>query len=503
MKSKINLLLSISLMVGISQNSFAGQRTTEDLGKGAADVSGLIKKGSGEFCVIPLKYTLVGGNADEVMTDFSKKDLAKEQELCGIDFTTQPLCPKLNSTNPGVLVVKAENGIKPSDMTSAVCKAKKINGADLSIEAKFKQSITCSYAPSALAAYHLSRMMGSQLITPVAVVKTMKRTQHQKLGQQALGILSAKPSDLIFKSWTQFAARDSEGTEPKLYVDGGEFLYGALSENVKRENIYTEVSGVGPYETRYQRFSQQPPFKRVINEVDVEDIIGTKKDFKTALPVVQQMADVSNMVILDTLLSQDDRIGNIHFYLKYATIDADGKIHSDKLGKEDMAIVVKLLPSGKKISQLREADFAAMTPKFLAANPEVKKDKNFNADGILVREMVLKDNDCGVDVDKRSNQMRKINAIEAVRHVTPQAYKAIMALNREAKNGSNMKNFFVNTLLYRDVDFTKSKKSFTDNLEKVASILYTNCKSGALKIDLDYSFDHGNFASPEKISCEQ
>jgi hypothetical protein len=345
-------------------------------------------------------------------------------------------------------------------------------------------------------------MMGGQLNTPVAVVKTMDRKEHQELGKMALKILAPKPTEIIYKAWTQFAARDSEGTESKLYVDGGKFLYGSLSENIKRESNYTEVSGVGPYETRYERFSQQPPFKKVIDGRDVEDILGSAKDFKSSLPVIQQMADVSNMVVLDTLLSQDDRIGNIHFFVSYSSIDVDGKVHTKRLSKKDMEVITKLA-GAKPLSRLREVDFISMTDSFLKAKPEVTTDKKFSPGGVLVREMVLKDNDCGVDVDKRSNKMRKISAIEAVRHVTPQTYQAIMALQRDVNAAdSKMKEFFINTLLYRDIDYTKSGKSFTDNLSKVASVLKANCKNGSLKIDLDYSYDHNNFSTPKKISCD-
>jgi hypothetical protein len=503
MKSKLSLILSLPLICLTVQPTFAGQKSSADLAKGAIE-GGVTTNANSESCVVPFKYGLVGGDASTLLTDFSKGDSETEQELCKIDFSSQPLCPKLNSTNPGVLVVEVKEGsnIKKSEMTGDVCKAKKLKGEDLKIQAKFKQSITCSYAPSALAAYHLSRMMGGQLKTPVAVVKTMDRKAHQEIGKMAVKILAAKPSDIIYKSWAQFGLRDSEGTEPKLYVDGGKFLYGALSENIKKESNYTEVSGVGPYETRYERFSQQPPYKKVTDGRDIEDILGSAKSFKSSISIIQQMADVSNMVVLDTLLSQDDRIGNIHFYVSYASIDANGKVNKKTLPGDDMDIV-KELAGGKPLSKLREQDFIDMTDKFLKANPKVASSKKFSPNGVLIREMVLKDNDCGVDVDKRSNKMRKINAIETIRHVTPQTYQAIMALQRDVTiPNSKMKDFFTNTLLYRDIDYGKGGKSFTDNLNKVATVLKTNCNNGSLKIDLDYTYDHENFSAPKKISCD-
>ncbi|MGZ3769908.1 MAG: hypothetical protein ACXVCP_03285 [Bdellovibrio sp.] len=105
--------------------------------------------------------------------------------------------------------------------------------------------------------------------------------------------------------------------------------------------------------------------------------------------------------------------------------------------------------------------------------------------------MILKDNDCGVDVDRRTNNMRVINAIEQVRHISPNTYRQIMRLQQMADaSDSQLKSFFKNTLLYREKDFARtSRKSFLDNLNRVATVLKENCQTGALSLDLDPRFN--------------
>ncbi len=464
----------------------------------------------GDVCIIPYKYKL-----DETISH-KKKDLEKEHKLCEIDFNTRPLCPKLNSTNPGTLVVEMDQSKDHNffDPTDANCKNK-----DFGVEAKFKQSITCSYTPSALAAYHLSRILGNQLITPVTVARSMDQKKHEKLIDQALRILKGRNQEIIYKSWNQFKNQNATVSEPKLYLQSEKnpLLYGALSENPKREFIYTEVSGVGPYETRYERFRQQIPFKRVSDERSVKEIIEHETPHLKSLPALQQMIDVSNMIVLDTLLNQDDRIGNIHFYLSYATFNSDGSYTMDKLKKEDLNFIQNTQRKKyKSLSRWKEEDITNATEIYkkykLDQNLKENKKTSFNTNGILVRQMILKDNDCGVDVDKRSNNMKRISAVESLRHISPTTYHNLLRLHEAAQkrnhhndsNSRSLNEFFIKTLLYREKDYQNTKgKGFMDNLKKVTETLVKNCKNGLLKLDLEIQKTSSNrqFSYPTESQC--
>lgn len=485
MKTKI--ILSITSILSLTTSLHAGAALTLDSNKfklGATE-GGAIEFDKGDACIIPQKYSLTEKN------NYSTQDEKREKKLCKIDLNANALCPKLNSTNPGTLIIDPKDVPPGTVMTNSACKAKSFG-----VDAKFKQSITCSYAPSALAAYHLSRVLGNQLITPVAVARSMDSERHSAIIDQALSILTGRNSEIIYKSWDMFKTRNSKKhgseSEPKLYLSSshGPLLYGALSENLKRESIYTEVSGVGPYDTRYQRFTQQAPYKRVTDDKDVESIIGKNITDLIALPALQQMIDVSNMIVLDTLLNQDDRIGNIHFYLSYATLNTDGTYSMEPLDKESLFHVSGLNKQYKSLSRWREQDITNATGAYIKykqtqlAKKSPEEAKAFNTQGILLRQMVLKDNDCGVDVDKRSNNMRGISAIESLRHISPTTYLNILRLQKAVNNGTELKDFFLNTLLYRAKDFAGGRKTFVDNLNKVADTIKANCKNNSLKIDL-------------------
>jgi hypothetical protein len=513
------ILLTLSLVqAGLIPSAMAvnaaGFKTSVDLINGGSEK---IDVGNNEMCILPRDFALDGKMS-------LPKDDKKQKKLCHMSFyeTSIPeqetflTCPKLNSTNPGVLVVELPTqadatGIESPKYSIEVaedkfCKPKSaidaVDKQDYKVKAKFKQSITCSYAPSALAAYHVSRFLGGVLDTPVAVVRTMDHKTHRKVIDKAREILKNNPNDMISKSWAQFDKNSQESLNPKLYIDevnaeGGKYLYGALSENVTQEYIYTEVSGVGPYETRYERFMKQTPFQRVADTRSVQEIINESN----AQPEVvqQQMKDVSDMIVLDTLLSQDDRIGNIHFHLYWTQLDTAGKkITKTQLEKKELLTVEKFFYP-KPLSRVSESDLATKIQDPLSQGR------------VLTRVMTLKDNDCGVDVDKRSNNMRMISAIEQVRHMSQKTYDQILKMKDLAdKKDPAFLTFFRDTLLYRASDFStststststskpKPKPSFVDNLDRVVTVITKNFNNGngILKIDLiDESKDAESFKS--------
>jgi hypothetical protein len=443
-----------------------------------------------EICVVPSKF-------NGIDSQYSADDLKAESKLCsksfyegGQNLKAYGVCPKLNSTNPGTLVVEIPEGWTKENTESAFCKNKSSIASaykdHYEVDSKFKQSITCSYSPSALAAYHLSRMLGGIINTPVAVVRTMDTATHGQVINKALKLLEGRNSEIIYKSWNMFRSRNQTQDDFKLYAKGsdGVALYGALSQNIKREYVYTEVSGVGPYDTRYQRFQQQAPFKRVADTRPLSQIAGSTR-FASIMPVLQQMKDVSNMIVLDSLLSQDDRIGNIHFQMVAMSLDSNGNVIQQPLTGKELKVLEARNP-GKTLSRWSESAFTSAA-----------------TDKVITRVMVLKDNDCGVDVDKRSNNMRVISAIEQVRHMSPTTYNQLLRLKTLANDpNSGLESFFKSTLLYRDQDFSpKTKKSFMDNLNRVVSVIKKNCESGELKLDLQTDFTaNGEWQAPSSAT---
>lgn len=515
--STYNLLsIAVVSVLFFGTNSLAVQQSSQQLLKGGRGyIEYQLANGANEVCILP---------QDHILGAYKGSDRENEIKLCSKNFHSdavqqqsgslstddsaddaKPLvnktyvtCPKLNSTNPGVLLVEIPDGWNAQQTSLSFCKPTSSIAKDVKsvykVDAKFKQSITCSYAPSALAAYHVSRMLGNISRTPVAVVRTMNADSHLSIIKKALSILAGSTGDVIYKTWKQFFNAHSSREETKLFVDNGNLLYGALSENVTKEFIYTEVSGIGPYDTRYTRFLQQSPYKRVANSADVLQIAGNNSHYSVLMPILQQMRDVSEMVLLDTLLSQDDRIGNIHFHLLKVVLLKDEagnqKISKEKLSAAEISEILKIIPNPSRASEATLAQTSKNLSSVLGG-------------GVLIRSMVLKDNDCGVDIDKRSNMMRTVDAIEQVRHMDPKTYKRLLQLSQSGDEGG-LKTFFTETLLYRAVDFEGGKKSFMANLKKAVEVLKENCRTGVLKLDLSDKFDPatGKWIPPALVSCE-
>lgn len=425
-------------------------------------------RGQTEICAISNKL---------IPSAYSDKDAERENDLCAIDFyKTHALCPKQNSTNPGVLVADLLKG-KSREQTMTLCKGP---DDDLSVEAKFKNSISCSYTPSILAYYHFSRMFKAGRV-PVAVLRTMDKEEHLKVA--TAGKDMTQDGIIIHETWESFISQHAKLNNDKLFDDSRMFVYGALSENPKKELKYTEVSGVGSYDTRYQRFTQQAPYLKTADARSVVDIVGSQ-DIKKIIPVVVQMKDVSDMVLMDTLFSQDDRIGNIHFKLAWYTVETN-----PQTGQLD----IKNTKSKATLSSDKKTWIIPEEEKAIQAKG-----------GVLVREMIMKDNDCGVNVAVRSNMMRQVNALEGIKHMSARTYKKFMEFYKIAKNPETL-NWMKKELLFTDADLGTSKpqqgKSFLANLEKAKSILVAGCKSGTLKLDLDLENYLPN-ATVKQVSCE-
>ena len=425
-------------------------------------------RGQTEVCAVANKL---------VPSAYSDKDLANEQELCAIDFyKTHALCPKQNSTNPGLLIAEIIKG-KSREQTMTLCKGP---DDDISVEAKFKNSISCSYTPSILAYYHFSRMFKAGRV-PVSVLRTMDKDEHLQLAKT--GSQMTVGGGVIHETWESFIGQHSKLNNDKIFDETRKFVYGALVENPKRELKYTEVSGVGSYDTRYQRFVQQAPYLKTADTRNVTDIVGSQ-DIKKIIPVVVQMKDVSDMVLLDTLFSQDDRIGNIHFKLAWYTVETN-----PQTGQLD----VKNTKSKATLSSDKKTWIIPEEEKAIQAKG-----------GVLVREMIMKDNDCGVNVAARSNMMRQVNALEGLKHMSARTYKKFMDFYKIAKNPETL-NWMKKELLFTDADLGTSKpqqgKSFLANLEKAKSILVEGCKNGNLKLDLDLDNYLPN-ATVKQVSCE-
>ena len=396
-----------------------------------------------------------------LMSATESKKLADEQKLCSLDFYADKysVCPKLNSTFPGVLVIKRSENMSDSDFKNNYCarldEAKDANLAK--VVAKFKQTTSCSHASAPVAYYRIAEFLGG-IKVPVAVFRTMDKSKHLQVARQANQIIAADSDfkdELISQNWKRFLTMHAN---PNKYPDvfTQDTVYGALSENINGEFKFTEVSGLGPYDTRYERFMKQKPFSAVASNESVPSL-AAGNNLKKMAQVVSVMKDVSNMVVIDYMLNQADRIGNVHFKFKLYKLENGKIIESKSETKLDLKTKREVIPADEQA--------------------------RINAGEVLVREAVLKDNDCGIS---KENKMRQVGALESIRHMNAKTYRQVQKLAAYVQSDEGQA-YFVNEFRIppKILNGNNITYGITDNIVEAARILKNNCDRGALRLDLN------------------
>ncbi|MFO0663063.1 MAG: hypothetical protein U0174_03880 [Polyangiaceae bacterium] len=415
-----------------------------------------------ELCVLPKR--MKGAN-------YKKDDDKDEAELCSYSFfgtkpreTSAPfkevaLCPKLSSTNPGTDVHALLDGKTRQQTEDAICKLADRPTTHL---AKYKQSITCSYTPSILGYYHLSRAFGGLGDVKPAVIRTMDLPEHKAIVSEALTILKNQPNDSYPKvSWLSFQKAESDPATSKykdsIFTTDLTQVYGGLQVNARGEDKYAGLNVRGAAPNFHSKFVQTSAYQRLLNTADVSAIAGTT--MAASAQTIIQMQDISDMLLIDFLMSQQDRFGNIHS-MQYYYYSKDGKIERVKKSKVD--------------------DGSTPMP----------------AGGVLVTKMLLKDNDCGGPT--KSNIVKTAKLLDQLRHMSPATYKNLRWLAQNFGSNTEIPLFMVTEATFgqKDIDMLRA------NLAEASTILYNSCKAGKLKLDLDLAANIAGTGKHNPAWCE-
>jgi hypothetical protein len=399
-----------------------------------------------EICVVP---KLFDG------ASYSTRDAKVMEQLCAIDVRKNAaVCPKLNSTNPGLDIFAIPDGTTAQKFEGTHCtfpKGEKI--------AKYKLSTSCSYTPSLLGYYHVSRILGNVANVPPSVLRTYDLADHIALGRKALA--QAPASSLIHATWASLMAQLTAGAKASrralLLTDDFSQSYGALEENPRHEEFYKEFFNGGANNVaRAQNFrDRNPTMAMLARSADVSTMVG--RDFTADnVQKMVQLKDASELIVLDTLLNQQDRFGNIHEVPVYCYLDAqDGKVKSER----------------------------KLTVDEVAQRKAVK-----------IKQMMLKDNDCGV---AKTNVAKSAGLADRIAHMDPETYYRLLSFDQMTSR-PEVQAFFRHETLFTAADFA----SLRANLKQLASQLHQRCTAGRLKLDLDLDAHFSDKPLPSR-SCER
>ncbi len=381
---------------------------------------------------------------------YSKKDIEKERELAEIDFYNGKtkegfdivLIPKTYSTSPGINIHAVKLPAGTSHLGYAASHTGKAHSSDDKVVAKYKQSIPThfTYSPSILGYYHLSRFLDTGHIEP-AIVRTMDLAAHKPLAE--LGEEKAIGSNNR-KQWTELRALDEIHSNCTLYTEDGKQLYGALQANPTGEQSYPHLSDLGGAAA----FAASAEFGRVTSPTPLK--LNCKDDSgklnQAAVQQIVQVKDLSEMVLMDFIMSQADRFsGNMHYQKIYVWIENGAVKHKTKKGD-----------STKAAEQLKEIP------------PEA----------VLINRMIMKDNDAGLI---SGNSAKSYHLLDKISHMDPKTYNRLLDLQKELQK-PEVAQWYQTELLFTPTDF----KTMKGNVDQAVEILSSR-KNKGLFLDANVS----------------
>ncbi|MFZ0917367.1 MAG: peptidoglycan-binding domain-containing protein, partial [Candidatus Udaeobacter sp.] len=341
------------------------------------------------------------------------------------------------STSAAVELIEIPTGsTKPAQETASYCSALEKSGKTL---AKFKQTdnvFTTTSTAADLGYYHLSRVLGDICEIKPAVLRTMDIEQHKRVVKLAadMGIHGT-----VGKSWDLFnkyyANPAGSSVAQSLFTSDFTQIYGALIENTTGEENYAAWLSVGT------DLSSTQAFRRMADARPLKAILGSTQFSQENVQTLVGMRDMSEMILIDYLMAQSDRLsgGNISDYNFVYFIDGDD-VKSVNAHKADS------VPA--------------------------------NAVKVTVKKLTLKDNDAGL---LNNNLFEQKGYISQISHMHPDTYNRLIAFAQKWKEDPTVKEFF-----HKECTLSASQLArFEKYILTAANTLESRKANGKLLLDLD------------------
>jgi len=401
---------------------------------------------------------------------YSKHDLEQEEKYCALDFARLALCPKLWSTSPGTILYEIEGNDYAAFETANCADGHHAKAAARSHPGNFKISVnardtSATYAPASWVYYHLSRYLRTHVHVPVAVYRSMDAAaHHQRVVKPALAIVADRHGLGMLRAGWHYLDGVETGqlggaAAAAALTDGGRQVFGVLldsqGDRYGAEFNGTRESGWGAGQNH--DFQQTAPFLALRSELPVVEAAAwavrearknprMAKELQADTPVEQVvfwMQDVLEITLLDFILGQQDRIGNIDYNWRWYWIE-DGQLESQAaLGKE--------VP----------ADLAAFAP-------------------LRLRQSAINDNDAGVRAGY-VDFAAKTHMLEGLRHYNADLYQRLGQLARDFASSGPAYTWLTTSAGLS----AKEADTLAGRVQQAFALLQSDCQSGALRLDLE------------------
>jgi hypothetical protein len=262
---------------------------------------------------------------------------------------------------------------------------------------------SATFAPASWVYYHMSRYFQTGVQVPVAVYRSMGAKIHnERVTKPALDIVAGRHGlGMLTAGWRLLDAIEtgqSTGAQANaVLTDNGQQIFGVLL-NIKGDRYGPEINGTresGWGSGQNNDFQQTAPFLALRSELPVAEAASAaihearqNPKMAKALPadtpveqVVFWMQDVLEITLLDFILGQQDRIGNIDYNWRWYWVE-DGKLHSSPAqGKEPPAAIAAHNPVRLRQSALNDNDAGVRTgyADFAATTHMLENLRHYNA----------------------------------------------------------------------------------------------------------------------------
>jgi hypothetical protein len=387
--------------------------------------------------------------------NYGSKDIADEQELIRYDFYklgntaadgAVALCPKDKSTSAAVeLFAVPDSAPKSGPETAAYCTNIRKSSKDL---AKFKQTdnaFTTTSTAAILGYYHVSRVLGDICEIEPAVLRTMDIEQHKRVVKMAADLAI---HGTVRKSWDLFnryyANPRGSSVARTLFTNDFLQIYGALLKNTRGEEHYAAWLAAGA------NLSSTRAFQNMADSRPVQAILGSQGFTQVNVQALVAMRDMSEMILLDYLMAQSDRLtgGNIS---DYATI-----YYQDQ----------------GQIKNTRKADNVPA-----------------GATSIIVKKLTIVDTDAGL---LNQNVFEQKGYLSSISHMHPKTFARLVDFAQRWKTDPSVKAFFHEECTFSNAQLARFEKY----LLNAATVLQSRKDRGQLRLDLSLDDFFGSHPPP-------
>lgn len=425
---------------------------------------------------------------------YSKKDLNRQAEYCSIDFSKVAVCPKLWSTSPGTIVYQIDLSEYDGDYLKFegqhCAEGHHARAAAIDKLASFKVSVnhrdtSGTYAPSSWIYYHFSRYFKTYVHVPVAVYRSIDKQVHlERVVEPALRIVHNRHGLKMLKAGWAFldaveSGQDMGSAGRAMLTDDGRQIFGTLLDN-KGDRYGIDFNGTresGWGEGQNYDFQQTAPYLALRSDLPVADAIRhgihqSRSNPKMArklsgdiapAQIAFWMRELLEITLLDYMLGQQDRIGNIDYSWHWFWLQ-DGKLENKRAHGSE-----------------RPADLA-----------------EFKA--LRLRQSAINDNDAGVR-QGYANFAMKTGMLENLRHYDPHLYRKLEHLADDLRSEGDIYQWLVTSSGLN----SKEIEGIRERTLKAFDLLRSDCQSGSLKLDLEpaeFLFDPERKKVLKEHSCD-